>query len=327
VFSQTGVDLGAIASSNLSGPIGLGFDTAQNLYVSNNLTATIDRFSSNGVDTIFASTGFSPQFLAVQRAPSLVNISTRLNVLTGENVLDGGFILVGEGTKRVLIRGLGPSLGDAGLDNLLADPIIELHSSVTDEIIASNDNWKNNQQAEIEATGIPPQNDAEAALITTLSAGTYTVIERGKLNTTGLGLIEIYDLGFGFGPELANLSTRGLVGEGSNVMIAGFIAASTTGGSGTVLLRALGPSLGEAGVADPLPDPVLELHDGNGTLIATNDDWKSDQQTEIEATGIPPADDAESAILATLAPGGYTAIESGKNGESGVGLVEVYNLH
>jgi len=327
VFSQTGVDLGAIASSNLSGPIGLGFDTAQNLYVSNNLTATIDRFSSNGVDTIFASTGFSPQFLAVQRAPSLVNISTRLNVLTGENVLDGGFILVGEGTKRVLIRGLGPSLGDAGLDNLLADPIIELHSSATDEIIASNDNWKNNQQAEIEATGIPPQNDAEAALITTLSAGTYTVIERGKLNTTGLGLIEIYDLGFGFGPELANLSTRGLVGEGSNVMIAGFIAASSTGGSGTVLLRALGPSLGEAGVADPLPDPVLELHDGNGTLIATNDDWKSDQQTEIEATGIPPADDAESAILATLAPGGYTAIESGKNGESGVGLVEVYNLH
>jgi hypothetical protein len=209
----------------------------------------------------------------------------------------------------------------------LADPIIELHSSATDEIIASNDNWKNNQQAEIEATGIPPQNDAEAALITTLSAGTYTVIERGKLNTTGLGLIEIYDLGFGFGPELANLSTRGLVGEGSNVMIAGFIAASSTGGSGTVLLRALGPSLGEAGVADPLPDPVLELHDGNGTLIATNDDWKSDQQTEIEATGIPPADDAESAILTTLAPGGYTAIESGKNGESGVGLVEVYNLH
>ena len=139
--------------------------------------------------------------------------------------------------------------------------------------------------------------------------------------------MEIYDLGSGFGPELANISTRGFVDTGDNVMIAGFIVASSTGGSGNVILRAIGPSLGSAGVADPLLDPSLELHDGNGTLLAFNDNWKSTQQAEIEATGVPPTDDAESAIVMLLEPGAYTAIESGKNGTTGVGLVEVYNLH
>jgi hypothetical protein len=153
------------------------------------------------------------------------------------------------------------------------------------------------------------------------------VVERGKLNTTGVGLIEIFDLGFEFGPGVANISTRGFVADGDDVMIAGFISASSTGGSGTVLLRALGPSLGKAGVSEPLPDPVLELHDHNGALLAANDDWKSDQQAEIEATGIPPVNDTEAAIIATLVPGKYTAIEAGKSGQSGVGLVEVYNLH
>jgi trimeric autotransporter adhesin len=153
------------------------------------------------------------------------------------------------------------------------------------------------------------------------------VIERGKLDTTGVGLVEIYDLGAAFGPELANISTRGFVDTGSNVMIAGFIAASSTGGSGEVIVRALGPSLGSVGIADPLADPMLELHDSNGTLIAANDNWKTDQELAIEATGIPPTNDAESAIVATLAPGAYTAIVSGKDNGIGVGLVEVYNLH
>ena len=327
IFSPTGSDLGAITSANLAGPIGLAFDGADNLYVVNNLNATIEQITPSGTESIFASTGFSPTFLAAQSTPTLVNISTRLNILTGDNVLDGGFIILGSGSKTVLIRGLGPSLAAAGVEGTLADPIIELHSGTTNAIIASNDNWKNNQQTEIEATGIPPSNDAESALVTTLTTGAYTVIERGKQETTGVGLIEVYDLGAGAGPELANISTRGFVDTGSNVMIAGFIVASGTGGSGQLIVRALGPSLGSFGIANPLADPVIELHDINGTLIASNDNWKSDQQTEIEATGLQPSNDAEAAIVTTLAPGAYTAIQSGKEGGTGVGLVEVYNLH
>jgi hypothetical protein len=326
VFSSTSAYLGAITSPSLSGPIGLAFDSDQNLYVVNNGSATIEKFASAGDDSIFASTGFSPTFIAIKKSPTLVNISTRLNVLTGENVLDAGFIINAAGSKRVLIRGLGPSLSDLGVDGALDDPIIELHDS-SGTIVAENDDWKKNQQTEIAATGLAPTNDAESALISTLSAGSYTVIERGKLGTTGVGLVELYDLGAGFGPEVGNISTRGFVDTGSNVMIAGFITSSSTGGSGQVLLRALGPSLGELGVANPLADPMLELRDSNGTLIASNDNWKSDQQTEIEATGLAPADDAEAALLATVVSGAYTAIESGVAGTTGVGLVEVYNLH
>ena len=327
IFSPDGTDLGQLASTGLSGPVGLAFDNSGNLYVVNGLTATIEQFSPEGGESVFASTGFQPAFIAVQQGPILVNVSTRLNVLTGDNVLDGGFIITGSGSKTILIRGLGPSLADAGISGFLADPLIELHSGTTSQIIASNDNWKNNQKTEIEATGIAPTDDAEAALIATLSDGAYTVIERGKQSTTGIGLIEVYDLGGDAGTELANISTRGFVDVGSNVMIAGFIAASVSGGTSEFIIRALGPSLGDAGVDNPLADPVLELHDSNGTLLASNDDWKSDQQTEIEATGIPPSDDAEAAILATLAPGAYTAIESGKDGGIGVGLIEFYNLH
>ena len=325
VFSPSGVDLGALPTVGLSGPIGLAFDGDDNLYVVNNLTATITKITPDGTESLFATTGYRPAFLAVQSTATLVNISTRLNILTGDNVLDGGFIVVGAGFKDVLIRGLGPSLASAGITGTLADPIIELYSD--NVIIAENDNWMKNQKTEIEATGLQPTNDAEAALIATLAAGTYTVIERGKQATTGIGLIEIYDLGAGTGPELANISTRGFVDTGSNVMIAGFIIASSSGGSSKVILRALGPSLGDFGIAEPLADPVLDLYDANGMLIASSDSWQSDQEAEIVATGLAPLNDAEAAILITLAPGAYTAIESGKNGGTGVGLVEVYNLH
>ena len=327
VFSPSGADLGPLPTVGLSGPIGLAFDSDGNLYVVNNLTSTIEQITPDGTESIFATTGFSPAFIAVQNTATLVNISTRLNVLTGDNVLDGGFIVVGSGFKHVLIRGLGPSLASAGITGALADPIIELHSGTSNVIIAENDNWMKNQKAEIEATGLQPSNDAESALIATLAAGAYTVIERGKQDTTGVGLIEIYDLDAGVGPELANISTRGFVDTGSNVMIAGFIVASTTGGSSQVIVRALGPSLGNFGVANPLADPVLDLYDANGMLIASNDNWQSDQEAEIDATGLQPSNDAEAAIVITLAPGAYTAIESGKNDGTGVGLVEVYNLH
>ena len=209
-------------------------------------------------------------------------------MLTGDNVLNGGFIITGGGNKRVLIRGLGPSLAGAGVDGALADPLIALHSSATGEILMSNDNWKNNQQDEIAATGLAPADDLEAALVITLAPGAYTVIKRGKLETTGIGLLEVYDLGAGVGPELANISTRGFVATGSNVMIAGFIVANSANESDQVIVRGLGPSLGAFGITNPLADPVLELHDINGALLASNDNWKDTQQTEIEVER-PPA--------------------------------------
>ncbi len=153
------------------------------------------------------------------------------------------------------------------------------------------------------------------------------MIERGKLATTGVGLIELYDLAAGTGPELANLSTRGFVATGTNVMIAGFIVANSSSENDQVIVRGLGPSLGAFGITNPLTDPVLELHDVNGTLIASNDDWQDAQQAEIEAVGLAPSNEVEAALIMTLPPGAYTAIENGKDGGTGVGLVEVYNLH
>jgi hypothetical protein len=236
----------------------------------------------------------------------------------------GGFIITGVNTpKKVMIRGIGPSLGIPGA---LQDPYVELFDS-TGTSIASNDNWATSpDKQEIIDTTIAPTNDFEAALIADLSPAAYTAIVRGKGNTTGIALVEVYDLDpWTAGTVLANISTRGLVQTGDNVMIAGFIV-SPGGQNGQVLLRGIGPSLAQS-VQNPLADPVLELHDGNGALIATNDDWKTDQEAQIEATGIPPTNDAEAAILeSSLGAGQYTVILSGKDGTTGIGLVEVYYL-
>jgi uncharacterized delta-60 repeat protein len=266
----------------------------------------------------------------------LLNISTRLAVGTGENVLIGGFIITGTDPKTVIIRGIGPSL--PGVGGTLADPTLELHQGAT--TLATNDNWKINdstgqsQEAAIRATTIPPANDLESAILATLNPGPYTAILAGKNGTTGVGLVEVYDLAQGANAQLANISTRSLVQTGDNVMIGGFIVGNGTanvGGIAKVIVRALGPSLGASGIGNTLADPTLELHDGNGNTIATNDNWKassngSSQQSEIEATTIPPPNDLESALVATLGPGNYTAIVRGKNNSTGVGLVEVYNL-
>jgi hypothetical protein len=261
---------------------------------------------------------------------TLLNISTRMRVLTGDQVLIAGFIITGNAPKKVIIRGIGPSLNGVGVT--LSDPTLELHHGST--TLATNDNWKINdqtgqsQQAEIEATTIPPKNDLESAIVMTLSPGAYTAILAGKNGGTGVGLVEVYDLDQAANSQLANISTRGFVDTGNNVMIGGLIVGGG-GGTARVIARALGPSVPAAGV---LSDPTLELHNGSGTTIATNDNWKindqtgQSQQAEIEATTIPPKNDLESALVATLAPGNYTAIVRGKNNTSGVGLVEVYNL-
>jgi hypothetical protein len=257
----------------------------------------------------------------------LLNISTRLNVLTGDNVGIGGFIVTGTDPKRVILRAIGPSLTSQGVPDALQDPTLELHDS-TGATIAFNDNWKDTQQTEIEATTIPPTNDLESAIVAILPANNsgYTAILRGNNNTTGVGLVEAYDLDQAANSRLANISTRGFVDLGDNAMIGGFILGGGAGGPVSVIVRAIGPSLGSAGVSDPLQDPTLELHDGSGTMIAFDDNWKDSQQAEIQATGIPPADDRESAIIATLTPGNYTAVVRGVNDTTGVALVEAYNL-
>lgn len=261
--------------------------------------------------------------LIVPPPHQLLNISTRMRVLTGDRALIGGFIVTGTESKKVIIRGMGPSLSGVGVPDTLQDPVLELHPANGATI--TNDNWKDTQRAEIEASGIPPGDDREAAIVATLPPGNHTAILTGKGGSIGGGLVEVYDLSQPANAKLANISTRGFVDTGDNIMIAGFIAGPNTGTLVQVLVRAIGPSLGQAGVPDALLDPILELHDGNGAT-AVNDDWKETQQTDIEQTGIPPSDDRESAILTPLAPGNYTAILRGKNNTTGNALVEVYNL-
>jgi len=233
-------------------------------------------------------------------------------------VLIGGFIVTGTQPKQVIIRGIGPSLPVSGA---LADPFLELHDS-TGAIISSNDNWVDspNKQAIIDST-VPPTNDKEPAIVRTLDPGAYTAIVRGLNNTTGIALVEVYDLSAGVDSKLANISTRGFVQTGDNVMIGRLIIFSDT--ARNVIVRAIGPSLPVTGA---LADPLLELHNGDGDLINSNDNWRSEQEAEIIATTVPPTNDKESAIVATLDPGNYTAIVRGVNNTTGVALVEVYDL-
>ena len=255
--------------------------------------------------------------------PSLLNISTRLKVLSGDNVLIGGFIISGSVPRRVIIRAIGPSL--TGVSGALADPVLELHGPGT-FVTISNDNWRDSQAAEIQATGIAPSNDLESAIVATLPPGAYTAIVRGKDGGTGVGLVEAYDLDSTIDAQLVNISTRGFVDTGENVMIGGLIAGPANVGSGRALVRAIGPSLTGIGVSNALQNPMLELHDGNGAVIGSNNDWRDTQQVAIEATGIAPTDDHEAAILLVLSPGSYTAVVRGVDNGTGVGLVEVYNL-
>jgi hypothetical protein len=255
----------------------------------------------------------------------LGNISTRAFVQTGDNVVIGGFIITGSGQKRVIVRAIGPSLVNHGITNPLQNPTLELHDH-TGAVIASNDNWMNSpNKQEIIDSGLAPSNNLESAILTSLNPGAYTAIVRGVNNGTGIALVEGYDLNPTAGSKLGNLSTRALVQTGNNVMIGGFII--TGPGQKKVLVRAIGPSLAQHSITNPLQDPTLELHNGNGALIAFNDNWKDTQQAQIQATGLQPTNDNESAILRTLPPGNYTAVVRGKNNTIGVALVEVYGLN
>jgi hypothetical protein len=208
---------------------------------------------------------------------------------------------------------------------VLEDPTLELHDD-SDTVLFSNDNWRDTQEAAIEATGLQPSDDREAAIVATLDPGAYTAILQGTNNTTGNALVEAYDLDATPESQFGNISTRGQVGTGDAVLIGGLIVANEASAQANVIARALGPSLGLAGVAGALQDPTLELHDSDGNLVALNDNWRDTQEGIISSTGLAPTDDREAAIFAHLSAGAYTAVVHGANDTTGVGLVEVYNI-
>jgi hypothetical protein len=252
-----------------------------------------------------------------------------MRVDAGDNAGIGGFIITGNVPKHVVVRALGPSLTGFGFPTsaLLADPVVEIHGPGSFGTITNN-NWKDNQQAQIQADGLAPSNDLESAIDASLPPGSYTAVVRGNAGTApaGIALVEVYDLDTAVTSKLANLSTRAFVGTGSNVVIAGFILGNKPGND-RIVIRGIGPSLGAFGVPNPLPDPTLELRDQNGNLLRSNNDWQDDsaQATEITAAGLAPSNTKESAIAAVLPPGPYTAILAGLNNGTGVGLVEVYD--
>jgi hypothetical protein len=234
-------------------------------------------------------------------------------------VLIAGFIVTGTQPKKVLLRGIGPTL--PVIANL-ADPTLELHAP-SGRVMRTNDNWRDTQPEDVQATTIPPSDDHESAMVESLTPHAYTVILAGRGATSGVGLVEAYDLDPKVDSKFANISTRGFVGRGDDVLIGGTIIVGS--GSTSVLFRAIGPSL--ANVPNPLHDPMLELHDSHGTKIATNDNWQDTQAAEIKATTIPPANLREAAILRRLTPGAYTAVVRGKDDRTGVALIEAYQLN
>jgi hypothetical protein len=260
-------------------------------------------------------------------AAQTINLSTRMLVQTGDNAGIGGFIVTGSSPKHVLLRAIGPSLTGFGISNALADPVLELHGQVGFATITDND-WRDDpvQEAAILASGIPPANELESAIDATLNPGAYTAVVRGNGDTSGVALVEVYDLSQGASAKLANISTRAFVSTGTDIVIAGFILGNHNGDD-RIVVRGIGPSLTAFGVPDALADPTLELRDSNGELLIANNDWQDDQAqaAEITAAGLAPADELESGIATTLPPGAYTALLAGSNNGAGIGVVEIYD--
>lgn len=256
-----------------------------------------------------------------------INLSTRLRVQTDDNVGIGGFIITGGNPKHLLIRAIGPSLTQFGIPDALADPVLELHGPIP-FVTVTDDNWRDDplQEIAIIATGIPPANNLEAAIDATLDPGAYTAVVKGKNNSSGVGLIEVYDLSQAALAKLSNISTRAFAGTENNVVIAGFILGHSNGDD-RIVVRGIGPSLAAAGVPNVLENPTLELHDVNGALLLANNDWMDDpvQAAELSAAGLAPTNNLESGLSATLSPGLYTALLEGLNNSTGVGLIEVYD--
>ena len=335
-------------SYSLDGPLpaGLQFDSVTGVIsgiyqppTTQKSSDSVGKDISGGVPNVVGSvqlfahnrrgTGMLP-LLFTNIPPGAGNLSTRVLAGSGDDVAISGFIITGNARKRLLLRALGPSLQVNGqpMAGTLQDPILELRDS-RGELLASDDNWRDTNEADISATDMPPGDDREPALLAALDPGSYTAVIRGKNNASGLSLLETYDLGtnsidIARVTQLANISTRGTVASGTDVLIGGFIILGNT--PSNVLVRALGPELSSRGIAQPLPDPVLEVRDSEGNLLSSNDDWETNQEAQILFTNVAPSDPRESAIYATLTAGNYTAVVGSKDGVAGIALVEVYVL-
>jgi hypothetical protein len=248
-----------------------------------------------------------------------------MRVQTGDNAGIGGFIISGSAPKHVLLRAIGPSI--TGLPGVLANPVLELHGPAGFATVTNN-NWQDDpvQAAAIQATGLAPTNDLESAIDAILPPGAYTGVVSGNGGTSGIGLVEVYDLSQAVASKLANISTRALVGTGNDIVIAGFILGNSSGGT-RIVLRGIGGSLTLFGVPNALANPTLELRNSSGALLASNDDWQSDpaQAAELTAAGLAPTNASESGIAITLGPGQYTALLAGQGNTTGVGVIEVYD--
>jgi hypothetical protein len=240
----------------------------------------------------------------------------------------GGFIINGNAPKKVAMRGIGPTLTGLGISGALTDPILELRDA-SGALLFQNDNWQDEptQAAQLTTLGLAPQSPSESAIVATLLPGAYTAIVAGKNGGTGVGLAEVYDADSAAASQLANISTRGFVQTGDNVMIGGFILGGSNQNTG-IVVRGIGPSLAQFGLSNVLADPTLELRNSNGALLLANDDWQNDpaQAVQLSARGLAPQNPKESGIFATLAPGAFTAVLAGKNSGTGIGLIEIYNV-
>ena len=325
-FTPTGTK--TTFTSGLSAPRSLAFDSNGVLYAGEFGTHDIVKFPG-GVKTPFSHDDTFIGGLAFEPPTAqLTSISTRASVQTGQGVTIAGFAVTGTVSKQVVVRGLGPTLAQPpfNVSGVLQNPTLDLHDASGS--FYTNNNWKETQQAVIQATGLAPPFDVESAILWTLAPGNYTAILEGNGATTGIGLVEVYDINPAALAELTSVSTRGFVGTGDGVMIGGI---ATSGGNGftEVVVRGLGPTLTQFGVTGVLADPYLELRDVNGNELYQNNNWKESQQAAIQATGLAPPNDLESAIVITLAAGNYTAILEGNppnGGGTGVGLVEIYKV-
>jgi hypothetical protein len=303
--------------------------------VSFNVPVTTGRIiTATATDSIGNTSEFSAGIVVPTQAPTptptptkALNLSTRARVDVGDKVVIGGFIITGNDSKKLVVRGLGPSLTKFNLSGVLLDPVLELRQS-NGSLILMNDNWKDTQRVQIEGSIYQPSDDRESVILATLPAATYTVTLSGKNQTTGIGVVEVYDNDQEADSELANISTRGFVQTGDNVMIGGFMLGFGSNNA-QIAVRGLGPSLSQFGLSNVLADPTLELHDSNGTTLVSNDDWQSDAVSagQLTAHGLALPNSKESGIFTPLPPGAFTAILAGKAGGVGIGLVEIYNLH
>lgn len=311
-FNATGLPAGLTINTN-TGLIS-GTPTSSGT-INITLSATNAVGTGNQLLALTVNTGTPPAHFA--------NISTRLTVGLGDNVLIGGFIIQGTGPKNVIVRAVGPSLAvnNVPLNGRLSDPVLELFEGSTS--LALNDDWRQDQEQEIIASTIVPTNDHESAIVRSLNPGAYTTVVRGKGTQTGVALVEVYELSSSFTSKVVNISTRGFVAAGDQ-LIGGIIIQGAA--TQRILFRAIGPSLAQNQIAQPLPDPTIELFDSNGSSVGFNDNWKDTQAFDIENSGIAPIDDREAALITSFSAGAYTAIVRGRSGSSGVALVEAYSL-